>query len=281
MGALSADAPRTGGPRRELRIARLRRRMFRQVGTGELDLTNRGLLLVGAIGIAAVGVIYWVVMALSIALGPVPSGDDAYLTTLAGHPALARSDFIVFTVSDILLVPAAFALYKMFKPSNRWLLLTASAFVAAFVVIDVGVTEYNSLALVQLAQNYAGATSEAQRASYLASTDATRAALPLATSLSYLVSSIGFLLVAIATFRTGFRKAVGMVGVMGSIVGILAGFYVLVPAMAAFLLPSLAIVGLWCVFVGIRMFRLGRQPVEPISSVTRTATLPRAVAGAR
>jgi Domain of unknown function (DUF4386) len=235
--------------------------MFRQVGVQGLDLTNPRLLVISAVSIALVGVVYWLVLALSIALGPVPSGNDAYLTTLAGHPALARADFIVFTLSDILLVPAAFGLYRMFKPSNRWLMLTAGAVVAMFVVIDVGVTEYNSLALVQMAQNYSGATSEAQRAAYLASTEEARGVLPIATSLSYLVSSVGFMLIAVAAFRAGFRKAIGLVGMIGSLVGILAGFYVLVPAMSAFLLPSLAIVGLWCVFVGIRMFRLGTASV--------------------
>jgi hypothetical protein len=272
MAVLSAgESP---GAKHELRIARIRKRMFRQAGTDGLDLTNPGLLLVGALAIAAIGVIYWIVLVLSIALGPVPGGSAAYLTSLAGHPTLARADFIVFTISDILLVPAAFALYKMFKPSNRWLLMIAGAFIAAFVVIDVGVTEYNSLTLVQLAQNYSGATSEAQRATYLASTDGARGVLPIATSLSYLVSSIGFVFVAIATLRTGFRKAVGVVGVMGGVVGILAGFYVLIPAMGAFLLPSLAIVGLWCVFVGIRMFRVATAPGERKALVPRTVAFP-------
>jgi hypothetical protein len=66
-----------------------------------------------------VGVIYGVVVALSIALGPAPSGDAPYLNALASRPSLARADFIVFSVSDLLLVPAAFALYRVLRGSGK------------------------------------------------------------------------------------------------------------------------------------------------------------------
>jgi len=202
-------------------------------------------------------VIYGVVVALSITLGPAPSGDLPYLTTLANHPALSRADFIVFSVSDLLLVPGAFALYHALGRSAKKLVLVAGVLLAAFVVIDLAVTEYNSLVLVQLAQNYAGATSDTQRATAIAEAAAARGALPIGTMLSYIVSSVGFLLAAIATFRGVFRRAIGVVGIIGSVEGILGGFYVLSPGFAAFLLPSLVTVGLWAVAVGIRLYRLG------------------------
>ena len=87
------------------------------------------------------------------------------------------------------------------------------------------------------------------------------------------MSSIGYLLAAIATYRAVFRKAIGIVGIVGSVEGIAAGFYVVVPGLAMFILPCLATVGLWALFVGIRLFRLTlgssaeAAPLVPIAVV--------------
>jgi hypothetical protein len=82
---------------------------------------------------------------------------------------------------------------------------------------------------------------------------------PAATLVSFVISSVGYLLVAIATYRAVFRRAIGLVGVADSIEGIAAGLYVLVPALAALILPCLVTVGLWAAFVAIRLARLSRM----------------------
>ena len=60
-------------------------------------------------------------------------------------------------------------------------------------------------------------------------------------------------------------------GIVGSVEGIAAGFYVLVPVLAALILPCLVTVGLWAVFVAIRLARLSRTltaPHPPLAQVT-------------
>lgn len=248
------------GTSRPRRIAALRRRLFLQPAASPVDPGRRSLYRLGAICIGTVGLLYFLGLGLSIALGPAPSSDREYLIALAGHPTLARINFAAFSLVDVLLLPAALALYQALKTSSRRLLLVASVCFAINFVVDLGITELSSFALVGYAEQYAAATTEAGRAAVLARADTTRALLPPATLLSFVVSSFGYLLAAIGTYRALFRKAIGIVGIVGSLEGIAAGLYVLVPPLAAFLLPCLATVGLWAVFVGVRLFRLTRSP---------------------
>jgi hypothetical protein len=73
-------------------------------------------------------------------------------------------------------------------------------------------------------------------------------------------------LIASATYRAAFRKAIGRMVIVGSVEGIAAGFYVLVSALAALILPCLVTVGLWAVFADIRLARLSRTLPAPHQS---------------
>jgi Domain of unknown function (DUF4386) len=239
-------------------IRELRERLFRQPVVGAIGPNTRLLYIVGGVSIGLIGVLYFVGAVLSIVIGPAPSSGPDYLTALAAHPTLSRANFAVFSLVDVLLLPAALALYAALKASSRWLLLAAGACFAVNLVVDLGVTELSSFALVGDALRYTAAVSDAQRSAVLAAAEATRNALPAATLLSFVVSSIAYLLVAIGTFREVFRKAIGIVGIVGSLEGIIGGFYVIVPGLAAFLVPALVTVGLWAIFVGIRLVRIAR-----------------------
>jgi uncharacterized protein DUF4386 len=259
------------GNRRRRRIAEVRKRLFRQPDVAAIDGGARRWYLIASASLTAIGILYVVGAGLSIALGPAPTGGEGYLRALAGHPALARINFIAFSLVDVLLVPAALGLYAALRSSSRGLLLVAGACFAVNLVVDLGVTELSSFALVTNAEHYVAASTDAERAMVLATSDASRGVLPAATLLSFVISSVGYLLVAIATYRAVFRKAIGLVGIVGSAEGIAAGFYVLVPALAALILPCLVTVGLWAVFVAIRLARLTRTlpaPHPPLAEAT-------------
>jgi hypothetical protein len=249
------------GSQRRRRIAERRRRLFDQPKVPPAtEQTTRAVYRIGGVSIAAVGILCFVGAALSIALGPAPSAGEDYLRALAGHEALARINFVAFSLVDVLLVPAWLALYVALKTSSRGLLLIAGVCFAVNLVVDLGVTELTSFALVDYAGQYAAAANDAQRAAVLSVATDARAVLPAATMASFVVSSVGYLLASIATYRAAFRRAIGLVGIIGSIEGILAGFYVLIPVFAFLITPCLVTVGLWAIFVGIRLVRLTRRP---------------------
>ena len=150
--------------RRRRRIAEVRKRLFRQPEVGAIDGGARRWYLIGAVSLAAIGILYLVGAILSIALGPAPSGGEDYLRALAGHPALARINFIAFSLVDILLVPAVLGLYVALGSSSRGLLLVAGACFVVNLVVDLGVTELSSFALVTNAEHYVAASTDAERA---------------------------------------------------------------------------------------------------------------------
>jgi hypothetical protein len=243
-------------PGRQRRIAALRRRLFQQPRTEPIAPNQRLLYRIGAVCIGAIGLLYFAGAVMSIALGPAPSANVDYLQALADRPVLARLNFAAFSAVDFLLVPAALVLYQALRQSSRRLLVVAGALFAVNLVVDFGVTELRSFALVDYAEQYAAAATGAGRTAVLTAAASARAVLPVATLLSFVVSSIGYLLVAIGSWRAVFRRAIAVVGIIGSLEGIAAGFYIFVPVLAMFMTPSLVTVGLWAIFVAIRLFRL-------------------------
>lgn len=222
-----------------------------------VDQSRKSLYLVGGIAILACGVLYYIGMVLSLLLGPAPSNGQAYLTALSAHPQLAQLNFTVFSAVDLLLIPVTFALYFALKGIGKNVMLMASALMILFSVFDLGVTELNSFAAVSLSQSYAAASTDAAMASYIAAANYALAVLPTATFLSYVISSVGILIIGLVMMKGVFPRITAVFGVAVGIVGTLGGFYVFVPSLSLYLIISLALFGVWTTFTGIRLIRLG------------------------
>ncbi len=70
-------------------------------------------------------------------------------------------------------------------------MLVATGLLFLFLVMDLVLTEFNSLTLVTLAEHYASATIDAQRLAYMAAADYALATIPIATFYSWVVGSLG------------------------------------------------------------------------------------------
>ena len=223
----------------------------------QVDPARTSLYMAGGIAILACGALYYAGMILSLMLGPAPTSGQAYLVALSTHTQIAQLNFAVFSAVDLLLIPVTFALYFALKGISKNAILIASALMILFSVLDLGVTELNSFAAVSLSQSYAAATTDAARASYAAAANYALAALPTATFLSYVISSIGILIIGLVMMRGVFPRIAGAFGIAVGIVGTLGGFYVFVPSLSIYLIISLALFGIWTTFSGLRLCRLG------------------------
>jgi hypothetical protein len=232
--------------------------IFRRGSSQEVDQGRKGLYLIGGISLIIIGILYFGGMIMSLIIGPPPSSSVIYFTAIAAHPIVAPVNFAAFIVAHFLLIPAIFALYFALKGVNRTAMLLATAFWGIFIALDIGVTEMSSMALVTLGHSYAAAMSEAQRSAYMAAANYALATLPLATFYSYVVSSIGLLITSILMLRGPFMRGVAFFGIGASVLGIIGGFYIFVPALAVLLSPCLIAFVLWLVFTGIRLCLLSR-----------------------
>ena len=223
------------------------------------DQSWKGVFRVGGICLLVIGVVYLIGAVLSIILGPPPSSGELYLKSLAGHTMLAQVNFGLFALTDFLLVPAALALYLALKHLAKNPMLIAAGLLALFLVLDLAITELNSLTLVSLTQHYAAATSAAQRSAYVAAADYALATIPIATFFSYMVSSLGLLITSLVMLKGVFNRPTALLGIVASIEGIVGSFYVFFPALAGLLVPSLITFGLWALFAGTRLYKFGKR----------------------
>ncbi len=232
--------------------------------------TSTTLTTVGGAAWVAIGILVVAVAALSIVVGSAPSNEAAYLQSLAHHATVATLAFSLFAAADLLLVPALVALYPALAPASRAAALIGSGILALWAVQDLVVTETTSLALVSLARDLAGAGADARQGVLLAARYPL-AVLPIATFLSYVVSSAGLLLIGAVMLRSPFPRGIGLLGVIAAVEGLVGGFYVVAPALSRLLLPSLVTFGLWALLSGASLMR--RRIPGP---VRRTTTAPTA-----
>jgi len=236
-----------------------------------VDPSWKGMYRVGGIGLFLFGLIYLTNLTLGI-YGGIPGATDSvqYLQSLAAHPSLAQVSYGLYSLSDFLLVPAVLALYLALKHIAKNTMLLATGLMAVFVVVDLAITEANSLTLVTLTQHAATATSATERAAYMASANYALATVALATFYSWVVSSVGVLIISIVMLKGVFGKLIAYLVIVVGIVGTAAGFYVFVPALAIVTLPVLLAFGIWCVLAGLRLYRLGK-PQSAGETATMTA----------
>ena len=222
------------------------------------DPTWQGVYRVGGVCLLLTGLIYLIGAVLSIILGPAPSSGEQYLKSVAGHALLAQINFALFALTDFLLLPVSLAFYLALKHLARNAMLIAAGLMALFIVLDLAITEMNSLSLVTLTQHYAAATSETQRSAYVAAADYALATLPIATFYSYVVSSAGFLITSIVMLKGTFSRPTAFLGITACVEGIIGGLYVILPTLAVLLIPSLVTFGIWSLFAGSRLCQLGK-----------------------
>lgn len=214
---------------------------------------------IGGISALIFGIAYIVIIALYVPMGAPPTGAEARLQYHADNTTLWWAIIGLSVLTDLLLVPVAFALYFALRRINRDKLLIGLAFVALFAILDLAVTWTNYAALVTLSTQFAAATG-AERAALV-----TAAAYPtvvLESNLLFvyntLTLSIGILLVGIVMLRGVFDRATAYVGVATGVLGILAvAGPLLISALSVTIIVASLLTTIWMLLVGYRLLRLG------------------------
>ncbi|MCE5214563.1 MAG: hypothetical protein LLF83_07590, partial [Methanobacterium sp.] len=133
-----------------------------------IDLTWKGIYKIGAFCTIIFGLIYISATLLNLTIAVPPNDTIAFFNSLADHATLARFIYVLYSLAAFLLLMATMALYHALKLINKNAMLVAAGLLFLFVVLDLALTEFNSLTLVTIAQHYTAATIDAQRAAYLA-----------------------------------------------------------------------------------------------------------------
>jgi hypothetical protein len=221
---------------------------------------GRSLFRIGGACAITVAVIYLVIIVLFAFAGTLPNGAEAALKYLDHKSALWSAIVALSVLTDVLYIPVGLSLYFALREINHIAALVGVAFMFLFVGLDLAVTWTNYASLIVLSGHYAAASSDAQRAAYVAAADYSMSVLSSRTETVYAIVdlSFGILVIGVAMLRGVFNRPTAYLGIATGIVGILtlSGLFVTV-----ILNAILAIV--WLFFVGYRLYRLtDKEPVQ-------------------
>ncbi|MDR3773690.1 MAG: hypothetical protein P4L26_10105 [Terracidiphilus sp.] len=210
---------------------------------------------VGSIAAIVLGIGYIVIFPLYARVGAPPSGGEAWFIYLPGKTNLWWAILGISVFTDFLYVPLALALYLALKMVNKNLMLVATAFIGLFVVLDLAITWSHYASILMLYSKYSMATSEVQRAGYLAAANYGSAVLtsPLEVVYAIVTLSFGILVSGVVMLRGVFDKITAYLALATGVSGIasLTGFTVAIIGNALF-------ATVWLFFVGYRLYRLAK-----------------------
>lgn len=221
-----------------------------------VDADQKYWYRVGGIAAMVLGVGYIIIFPLYAHVGAPPRGGEAWFNYLPGKTTIWWAIVALSVFTDFLYVPLALVLYMALKQVNRNAMLLATAFIGLFVVLDLAVTWSHYASILMLYSKYCAATSDIQRAGYIAAANYGSAVLtsPLEVTYAIVTLSLGILLTGIVMLRGASDKITAYLALATGVLGIasLTGF-------------SLAIIGnavfatAWLFFVGYRLYRLAQN----------------------
>jgi len=228
------------------------------MGVVTLDPDEKWLYRVGGISALVLGLAYIVIFPLFALVGAPPIGGEAWLEYLPGKTTVWWAILGLSVLTDLLFVPVALSLYFALKRVNRSAMLIATAFVGLFVVLDLAVTWTNYASLLTLSDLHAAATTDLQRAAYVAAANYASAVLASHTEVFYAIVdlSFGILVIGLVMLKGKgiFRKHTAYLGLFTGLLGIasVTGLYV-------FIIMNAVFATAWVLFTGYRLYRLSQS----------------------
>jgi hypothetical protein len=161
---------------------------------------------------------------------------------------------LLLIVDYVLLVPIVLALYVVLsRISESWMAVATALY---FVAIATYFASNTAFEMLFLSEGYAAATTEAQRAMYLAAGQTMLATFEgTAFQVSYVLASVAGIIIGAVMLRSDtFGKVAAYALIVGEVIGL--GLYI--PTMGIFLsVISVPVLWVWYVLIARRLIQLG------------------------
>ena len=225
-----------------------------------VDPQWKGMYRLGAISSFALVLGYFVIIALYIPVFPFPDEGQAMLEYFNGKTSVWWAIIGISATTDFLYALIAFSLYQALKGIDRNTMVVATGFKWLFVILELAITWPNFAALILLSDGYAAATTDIQRAAYVASaTYSTTMVNPIFGVYTILVPALGSLLIGLVMRKGLFNKATAYLGVVVGILGVVSVVgSIFVSALEPTIILTSLLTTLWFLLVGFRLYRLGQ-----------------------
>jgi hypothetical protein len=215
----------------------------------------QALLRAAGIGALLTGLLIPLQVVVFIVWPPPEGGAVEWFALFRENAVLGLMSYdLLILLEEVLLIPIVLALYLLLRRGGESLMLTASAM--WFVSIALFISANTGFEMLTLAARHADATTEAERAVFLATGEgmlATYMGQGTSFVMGYVLASIAGILIGIGMLRTRiFGRAAWAV-----IVANVLGFGLFLPGIGILLsLVSVLILVVWYLAIGWRMVRL-------------------------
>lgn len=215
----------------------------------------RGLYRIGAVA-AAIMVVHIPITIVLFIANPPPQTVIEFFALFQSNKLLGLLGMdLLYLLVNVLAIPTCLAFYVALRRVNESVMLVATALgLIAGVALFAARPAFEMLSL---SDQYAAATTDAQRAVFLAAGEAMLAIFHgTAFQFHYVFGSISLLMTAVVMLRSDiFSKATAYVGIVSSVTGL--GLYVPKIGVA---ISILSVVGLWIWYILIarRFFQLAK-----------------------
>ncbi len=225
--------------------------------TPGLDPAWKGLYRVGAAAALIVAVLTPVQVVLFLSWPP-PGSVGGYFTLFQSNRLLGLIDLdLLMIVDEVLMVPLLLALYVVLRRAGQSLMLIATA-LGLIAVVLYCVSREATFTMLALSDQYAAATTDAQRAMLLAAGQTVLAIYNgTAFDLYYVLGAVGGLLTSAVMLRgKTFGRPTAYVGLVMSALMLLPPTVGMIGLLLSLL--SLAPMVVWLVLVARTLLRLGQ-----------------------
>jgi len=223
-----------------------------------LPASPKSLYRAGSVSAFLIVVSYFILTALYIFIGALQGESEEWLKHLATYNAEWRIILWLSVLTDLLLIPVAFALYVLLQKMNKSVMIFSTALLLLFVILDLAVTWPNYTSLITLSNMYAYAVNNVHRATFI--TAATYPFTVLSSTLfavyAILLPSIGILLTGFVMLSANFNKFAGYIGIVTGISGIVSVIGpVFVEALGIVAILTSVFTIIWLALVGYILFK--------------------------
>ena len=190
------------------------------------------------------------------------SGVEAQLAYFAEHAGGWWAIVFLMVFTDLLIVPIFFGIYLALKHVNKGLILVALAFKAfLFVILDLAVTWMAYSTMIIAGSNYAVATTEAQKAVFVATASYPSAMLvsPLLGTYAILIPSLGVLFAGLVMLKGVFTRATAYFALAAGLTGILFMGSYISDSLAVLRYINALLATVFYLLAGVRLYKLGQR----------------------
>ncbi|MBA7500966.1 MAG: DUF4386 family protein [Clostridia bacterium] len=232
----------------------------------------KGLYRIGG----AAGLIVVVLLPIEIIVMtayPLPSTVIGYFTLFQSNRLIGLLDLYLLEIPVYaLFVPMFLALYAALRRANESYMALATTL--AIIGITVFLATNNPFSMLSLSDQYAAATTDAQRSQFLAAGQAmlanTNQRAVEGFNMGFLLVSVAGLIVSAVMLRSNiFSKVTAYVGILASALSLAEYFRLVFVPEAVLLLLFIAIAScllllIWYILIARRLFQLGRLEKKPL-----------------